>query len=316
MPWDYSNKVLKLFMDAVKGEAGTHMGELDDPDGFGEHGSIVCGDTLRFTFRVKRHPTDPTLDIITEARYLTFGCTSAIAASEALCTLLEEEGRTPLEALQVTNQDLIDFLDGLPEQKIHCSVMGAEALQKAVANWAQKRGVDLAALRPDMVIEEEDEGRIVCKCFSVTEPYLRRKIIELGLKSIAEITNALKAGGGCTSCHHTPGGLQDILDEIWGVMSQLPEEPQAASERQDTEELSPYRLGQQIEDVIEESIRPLLRDDGGDIELIDIKGFRVYCRLSGSCRTCQEASTTLKLLVERQLKEQVDDRLQVIAVQD
>ena len=107
MPWDYSDKVLELFMAAVRGEAGTHMGELENPDGFGEHGSIVCGDTLRFTFRVKRHPTDHTRDVITEARYLTFGCTSAIAASEALCAMLEGQGKTPIEALKVTNQDLI-----------------------------------------------------------------------------------------------------------------------------------------------------------------------------------------------------------------
>jgi NifU-like protein len=315
VPWDYSDKVLKLFMDAVKGEAGTHMGELEDPDGFGEHGSIVCGDTLRFTFRVERHPTDPTRDVITQARYLTFGCTSAIAASEALCTLLEEQRKTPIEALQITNQDLIDFLDGLPEQKIHCSVMGAEALQKAVADWAGKRGVDLAEWLPDMAAGDEDEGRIVCNCFSVTEPYLRRKIKELGLKSIAEITNALKAGGGCTVCHHTPGGLQDLLDEIWGMMPQAgTEAPAPGSETHTGEELSPYRLGRQIEATINDFIRPLLHDEGGDIELVDIKGYQIYCRLTGACSQCGAADRTIKLLVERQLKEQVDDRLQVISV--
>ena len=311
MPWDYSDKVLKLFMAAVKGEAGTHMGQLEEPDGFGEHGSIVCGDTLCFTFRVERHPTDPTLDIITQARYLTFGCTSAIAASEALCRLLEEQGKTPLEALQVTNQDLVDYLDGLPEQKIHCSVMGAEALQKAVADWADKRGVDLVELLPEMVHDDEDEGRIVCNCFSVTEPYLRRKIKELGLQSIAEITNALKAGGGCTVCHHAPGGLQDLLDEIWGVMPTGRIEPAAASV---DEELSPYQRGRQVETVIAEVIRPLLRDEGADIDLIDIKGYLIYCRLTGASSQDNNTARTLKLLIEHHLKEQVDDRLQLILV--
>ena len=319
MPWNYSDKVVKLFMDAVKGEAGTHMGELKNPDGFGEHGSIVCGDTLRFSFHVKRHPTDPTLDVITEARYLTFGCTSAIAASEALCTLLEGQSKTPIEALQVTNQDLVDFLEGLPTQKIHCSVMGAEALQKAVADWASKRGVDLAELLPDqashMAASDEDEGRIVCKCFSVTEPYLRRKIKELGLQSIDEITNALKAGGSCTTCHHAPGGLQDLLDEIWGVIPQTEDEKSTPStERKGGKDLSPYRLGQQVERVMAEVISPLLHAEGGDIELIDIKGTKVYCRLTGNCSGCAGATGTLKLLVEHHLKEQIDDRLQVIAV--
>ncbi|MDG5467340.1 iron-sulfur cluster assembly scaffold protein [Deltaproteobacteria bacterium IMCC39524] len=311
MPWNYSDKVLKLFMDAVKGEAGTHMGELENPDGFGEHGSIVCGDALRFSFRVERHPTDPTRDIITQARYLTFGCTSAIAASEALCTLLEEQGKTPIEALQVSNQDLIDFLDGLPEQKIHCSVMGAEALQKAVADWASKRGVDLAELLPELAHGDEDEGRIVCNCFSVTEPYLRRKIKELGLRSIAEITNALKAGGGCTVCHHAPGGLQDLLDEIWGVK---PAEQVEVAASQAVEQLSPYRLGQKVETAIEAVVRPLLQGEGGDIELVDIKGDKIYCRLTLAPGQNASAEQTFKLLVEQQLKEQVDDCLQVIAV--
>lgn len=77
MPWEYSEKVLQLFKDAVRGEGGTHMGEIENPDGFGEHGSIVCGDALRLFLRVKQHPTDPTRDVITQARYLTFGCTFA-----------------------------------------------------------------------------------------------------------------------------------------------------------------------------------------------------------------------------------------------
>ena len=95
MAWNYSEKTQKLFMDAVQGKPGTHLGEISDPDGFGEHGSIACGDAMRFTFRVERHPSEPLKDIIKEAKYLTFGCTSAIAASEALCTLIEEGQYTP-----------------------------------------------------------------------------------------------------------------------------------------------------------------------------------------------------------------------------
>lgn len=316
MPWEYSDKVVQLFMDAVKGADGTHMGEVENPDGYGEHGSMICGDTLRFTFRVKKHPTDPTQDIITEARYLTFGCTSAIASSEALCTLLEHKKKTPIEALQVSNEDLVDFLGGLPEQKIHCSVMGAEALQSAVADWAHKRGVDLAAIVPDKVHEDEDEGRIVCNCYSVTEPYLRRKIRELGLRSIAQITHALKAGGGCTACHHAPGGLQDLLDEIWGVSHGAVETDRRESmESHDgNQEISPYQLGRRIETVIEKSIRPMLRKESGDIELIDIKDDIVYCRLLEPPGGCPGGADRTRLQVERQLQEDVDDRIQVIAI--
>ena len=106
MAWEYSDKTKQLFMDAIHGKPGTHLGEIEDADGLGEHGAIACGDAMRFSFRVKRHPTDPTQDVITSARYLTFGCTSAIAASEALCTLIEQGGYTPIQALQVRTRIL------------------------------------------------------------------------------------------------------------------------------------------------------------------------------------------------------------------
>ncbi|HIQ20920.1 MAG TPA: Fe-S cluster assembly protein NifU [Planctomycetes bacterium] len=325
MAWQYSEKTKQLFMDAVHGKPGTHLGEIENPDGFGEHGSIACGDAMRFTFRVKRHPTDPTKDVITEARYLTFGCTSAIASSEGLCTLIERGRYTPIEALKITNKDIIEFLGGLPEQKIHCSVMGAEALEAAVFNWAQRRGVDLKALGIDIHAHEQEEGRIVCKCFSLTEPYLRRKIRELNLRTIPEITNAVKAGGACMSCHHAPGGLQDLLDEIWGKQpSQLPVlpaapprplEPSVEARKSDGRTaLSPYQFAKRVEKVMDEYVRPMLRRDGGDVEIVDIKDHIVYCQLGGRCQGCAGASQTLKMMIERTLKDMVDERIRVVEV--
>ncbi|MGD2107818.1 MAG: iron-sulfur cluster assembly scaffold protein [Phycisphaerae bacterium] len=319
MAWEYSEKTKKLFMDAVHGEPGTHLGEVDNPDGLGEHGSIVCGDAMRFTFRVERHPTDPLKDVIVEAKYLTFGCTSAIAASEALCTLIEQGRYTPLDALKVQNKDIVDFLEGLPEQKIHCSVMGAEALESAVFNWAQKRGVDLKALGVDIHADEQAEGRIVCTCFSLSEPYLKRKITELNLRTIPEITNAVKAGGACMSCHHVPGGLQDLLDETWGAgrdtgraVTATPATIASGESRQP--ELSPYQFSKQVEKAIDEYIRPMLQRDGGDVEIVDIKDANVYCRLAGACAGCAGAGQTLKMMVERTLKDNVDERVRVIEV--
>ena len=319
MTWDYSEKTKQLFMDAVHGKPGTHLGEIEDPDGFGEHGSIACGDALRFTFRVKRHDTDPTKDVITEARYLTFGCTSAIAASEAICIMIERGPYTPITALQIQNSDIVDFLDGLPEQKIHCSVMGAEALESAVYNWAQKRGVDLESLGVDIHAREHAEGRIVCKCFSVSEPYLKRQIKELKLRTIPEITNAIKAGGACMSCHHAPGGLQDMLDEVWSGGE--PGAQPAAESGQVAEDapaeapaLSPYQFAKKIEQAMDEFIRPILQKDGGDVEIVDIKDSLIYCRLQGACANCFAASQTLKAFVERTLKNEVDERVKVIQV--
>ncbi len=317
MAWEYSEKTKQLFMDAVQGKPGTHLGEIENPDGFGEHGSIACGDALRFTFRTRRDPEDPLRDVITEARYLTFGCTSAIAASEALCIMIEEGNYTPIGALEITNQDIVDFLEGLPEQKIHCSVMGAEALQAAVFNWAQRRGVDLGELGVDMRPEEQEEGRMVCKCFGLTEPYIRRKIQELDLHSIPQIINAIKAGGACMSCHHQPGGLQDILDDVWGpeqTREKLDPEFPEGRPGAEGEEISPYQFAKRIEQTIDEDIRPMLEKDGGDLEIIDIKDRVVYARLVGACATCPAADVTMKLMIERALKERVDERVRVIAV--
>ncbi len=313
MAWDYTEKTIRLFMDAVSGKPGTHMGEIENPDGVGEHGSIACGDALRFTFRVERHPQDPRKDVIVEARYLTFGCTSAIAASEALCALIEAGRYTPIQALDISNEDIVEFLGGLPDEKIHCSVMGAEALQAAVFDWARKRGVDLSELGVDITPEELRGGRIVCECFGLTDRYLERKIRDLGLRSVGEITSALKAGGACGKCRDAPGGLQDLLTSVWGE----PEELSAVGREQDRgpgESISPYKFMKKIERAIEEHIRPMLMKDGGDIEIIDIKDNLVYCRLKGACATCAAAERTLKLVVESELKQTVDERVRVIAV--
>lgn len=232
--------------------------------------------------------------------------------------IIESRRLTPIEALRITNQDIVNFLDGLPDQKIHCSVMGAEALEAAVFNWAQHRGVDLRSLGVSIRETDADEGRIVCQCFSLSEPYLRRKIKELGLKTIPEITNALKAGGACMSCHHAPGGLQDLLDDIWGrrdlhtgaeSLEKSPGEAHSARS-----ELSPYQMGKRIEQTIDEYIRPMLEADGGGVEVLDIKNDVVYCRLLGACSGCPGASMTLKMMVERILKDSVDERIRVIAV--
>ncbi|MBN2024555.1 MAG: iron-sulfur cluster assembly scaffold protein [Pirellulales bacterium] len=322
MAWEYSEKTKRLFMDAIHGRPGTHLGEVENPDGVGEHGSLACGDAMRFTFRVKRHPTDPTQDVITEARYLTFGCTSAIAASEAMCRLIEKGRFTPIQALRVQNKDIVEYLEGLPEQKIHCSVMGAEALESAVFNWAQRRGVDLAKLGIDVRADEQDEGRVVCKCFSLTEPYIRRKIKELNLRTIPEITNAIKAGGACMACHHVPGGLRDILNDVWGPdNSRLPILSQASAPAPpvrprdgDGKELSPYQFAKRVERVVDEYVRPLLNRDGGNVEIVDIKDTLVYCRMAGACAGCAGAAQTLRMTIEAPLKELVDERIRVIQV--
>lgn len=335
MGWEYSEKTKQLFLDAVHGKPGTHLGEIENPDGVGEHGSIACGDALRFTFRVDRNEEDPAKDIIVEARYLTFGCTSAIAASEALCSMIEDRRVTPIEALAITNEDIVEFLDGLPQQKIHCSVMGAEALEAAVFDWAKRRGVLLSELGIEAHTQEEDEGRVVCKCFGMTEPYVKRKIRELNLRTIPEVTGAIKAGGACMNCHHAPGGLQDMLNEVWGTKKAevfpAPAKPGASfvpiesfgkplaaeggtMNAGSTGTLSPYQLAKKVEQTIDSYIRPMLQKDGGNIDIIDIKDKVVYVELTGACANCAGAKQTLKFLVEDTLKNKVDSSIRIVQV--
>jgi NifU-like protein len=201
--------------------------------------------------------------------------------------------------------------------------MGAEALEAAVFNWAQRRGVDLKALGIDLRGRETEEGRMVCKCFSLSEPYILRKIKELNLRTIPQITNAIKAGGACGSCHHVPGGLQDLLDQVWQGKSAAaaasaspaaPVFPLVSLEAPPPDDFSPYQFSKKVEKVVAEYVRPSLKLDGGDVEIVDIKGTIVYCRLQGACAHCSGASRTLKMMVERILKEQVDERIRVIEV--
>lgn len=367
MGWQYSEKTKQLFMDAVQGKTGTHVGEVANADGVGEHGSVACGDALKFTFRVERDETDPTKDKIVEAKFLTFGCTSAIAASEALCRIIEERRPTPIDALKITNQDVVEFLEGLPTQKVHCSVMGAEALEEAVWDWASRRGVDLEALGFKKLGNDVDEGRVVCQCFGITEPYLRRQIRELGLKTTDEVTGALKAGGACGSCR---GEIQDILDDVWsgggcssgtcaaptsdafdGTLSpastQATEAPKVAEEPKKTgfiplatvsttatgdvvqnptfettdapkaapgefAKLSPYQKAKRIEETVETAIRPILRRDGGDIEIVDVKDDVVYVAMTGACDGCDAASQTLDLIVTTILQDRLDPAIRVV----
>lgn len=124
----YNKDVLKRFTNPK------YFGEIKNPDGVGQVGNPQCGDIMKIYLKIKDN-------IIKDIKFQTFGCVSAIAASDALCELAK--GKTIDDALKITNKSIIEKLNGLPTIKIHCSVLGAEGLKRAILDYQQKQGMDV-----------------------------------------------------------------------------------------------------------------------------------------------------------------------------
>ena len=304
--WNYSEKVLDLFYNPV------NQGALDDPDQpdvavvFGEVGSIACGDALRLHLKIQ-----VSTDEILDARFQTFGCTSAIASSSALTEIIK--GKTLDQALHISNQDIADYLGGLPEAKMHCSVMGQEALEAAIFKY---RGIEVEH-------HDDDDGTLVCTCYAITMPKVRRVIIENDLTTVEQVTHYIKAGGGCGSCL---AGVEDILAEVQRERVAVPERLETELAREPV--TSPSLPGpvaprpamtnvqkiMRIQQVLNEDIRPMLIADGGDVQLHDVDGDRVLVQLQGACGSCASSTDTLKYAIEARLQQQVLPSLVVVAV--
>ena len=280
--WNYNEKVMDHFLNP------RNVGEVENPDGVGDVGNITCGDALKLTFKLDNEGR------IADVKFKTFGCASAIASSSALTELVK--GMTLEEASKVTNQDIVALLGELPEAKMHCSVMGMEALQAAIANY---RGEEVADNGDD------HEGAIICKCFGVTDTKIRNVAKQNNLHKASEITNFCKAGGACGSCLDE---IQRVLDEMWNGCSAAVEEKKAA---EDFSKFTTVQKVFRVQEVIDKEIRPLLEHDGGSIELVDLNGNTVTVRLKGRCSSCPSAGVTLKYTVQDKLREFVSADLVV-----
>ncbi|MES0350566.1 MAG: Fe-S cluster assembly protein NifU [Desulfobacteria bacterium] len=274
--WEYTDKVVDHFLHP------RNVGEVDDPDGLGEVGSLACGDALKLTFKLDEQRR------IKEAKFQTFGCASAIASSSALTEIIK--GMTLEEAEKTTNEDIARYLGGLPKEKMHCSVMGRDALEKAIGHF---RGEP----------EKKVEGEIVCECFGVTDVEIERVVRESDLTSVEDVTDYTKAGGGCESCHEK---IQEIIDKVHGKPHVVHRKPARLTN------IEKIKL---IQETLEREIKPSLKKDGGDIELIDVDGNTVIVELRGTCATCVASEVTLKHYVESKLREMVTPELVVEEVQ-
>ncbi|MDJ0697271.1 Fe-S cluster assembly protein NifU [Mastigocoleus sp. MO_188.B34] len=295
--WEYTDKVLELFYNPKNQGTIEDKGEVGVQISTGEVGSIACGDALRLHIKV-----DQETDKIIDARFQTFGCTSAIASSEALVEIVK--GKTLDEALKITNKDIAEYLGGLPQEKMHCSVMGQEALEAAVYNY---RGIPLEAH------DDDDEGALICSCFGVSEPKIRRVIQENNLTTAEEVTNYIKAGGGCGTC------LASIDDIIIDVQRGITSSPQNSSNsnyinQPSGKKLTPVQQIALIQKVLDEEVRPVLIADGGDVELYDVEGDKVKVLLQGACGSCSSSTATLKIAIESRLKERINQNIVVEAV--
>ncbi len=272
--WEYTDKVREHFLNP------RNAGEIENPDGVAEVGSIACGDALKLSFKLDENKR------IAEAKFKTFGCASAIASASALTEMIK--GKTIEEAMKITNQDIADYLGGLPQEKMHCSVLGQEALEKAIENY---RGIS----------HKKPEEEIVCACFGVTDGEIERAIRQNHLSSVQEVTYYTKAGGGCENCHEK---IQAIIDRVLAAK-------RSEKKPEERPRLSNIQKIRMIEETIEREIRPSLQHDGGDIDLIDVIGNRVLVATRGACATCQASQITLKSFVEWKLKEFVSPDLVV-----
>jgi len=271
--WEYTDKVQEHFLNPK------NVGEIEKADGTGDVGSLACGDALKLTLKIDEN------DIITDAKFKTFGCASAIASSSVLTEMVI--GMSVDEAAKITNENIADALGGLPKEKMHCSVMGREALEAAIADY---RGLNLPMA----------EGEVVCECFGVTDLEVIRAIRESNLRSVEEITNFTKAGGGCGKCEDKLRELlqRTVVDVVnIGTLDKKPKR------------MTALQKIKKIEEVLEREIRPGLRKDGGDIELLDVDGDFVTVSMRGACKSCNKSQTTIKEYVEKKLRELVLDSL-------
>ena len=214
------------------------------------------------------------------------------------------KGKSLEDAKHITNDDIAEALGGLPDAKMHCSVMGKEALESAI-EFYENGGTK---------VEKVQESRVVCACFNITENEIVDVIKQNGLVSVEQITNYTKAGGGCGGC----------LSDIEEILAKTTKEIDEANHDHDHEHshvvtkdvvdynsLTIIKKIELIRKVLDDDIRPYLQKDGGDCDLIDVDGDVVKIRFQGACSSCSFSGATQNDFIGKRLKEEVYSGLDV-----
>ena len=308
--WEqYSNKVSNRMNNPI------YMGEITEKEAqdkgmrliVADYGAEACGDAVRLYWLV-----DPNTDKILDAKYKSFGCGTAIASSDVMAEMCI--GLTVDEAIKITNIDVEKNLrddpdtPAVPPQKMHCSVMAYDVIKKAASIY---KNVDMASF-------EDDE--MVCECARVTLSTIKDVIKINNLTTVAQITQYTKAGAFCKSCIK-PGGheerkyyLEDILRETRTEIER--EKLNSGPEFKQFSELTLIQRHGAVQKAISELILPMLNNDGGSVEVVDMKDAgdnitEVYIRYKGTCASCAASRTSTYEMISSTLKNKVDDSIRV-----
>ena len=284
-----------------------HRGSFTDKDAKAQNCKLVtadfgdasCGDSIQLFWLV-----DPQTNIIKDARFLSFGCGTAIASADVMAELTI--GCTVDAAARITNLDVEKALrdepatPAFPGQKMHCSVMAYDVIKRAAAKY---KNIDLS---------EIEDQEIVCECARVTLGMVTDVIRKNDLKTTEEITRYTKAGGYCKSCIH-PGGheprkyyLADILRDTRQKMIE-----ESGAEKQAFAGLAKAKQFKLVEDVLQTYLAPVLAKDSGGVELADIQGKEVQIIYKGACNGCASAATGTLKMIESTLREKLDPEITV-----
>ncbi|ECP8576744.1 iron-sulfur cluster assembly scaffold protein NifU [Campylobacter jejuni] len=312
--WDeYSQKV----QDRMNNPQ--HMGEFSEEDAKARNAKLIvadfgaesCGDAVRLFWLV-----DEKTDKIIDAKFKSFGCGTAIASSDTMVDLCI--GKTVDEAVKITNLD-VEFAmrdnpetPAVPPQKMHCSVMAYDVIKQAAAHY---KGISP---------EDFEDQIIVCECARVSLGTIKEVIKLNDLHSIEEITQYTKAGAFCKSCIK-PGGhekrdyyLVDILAE---TRAEIDREKLKNTMKSNVafDEMTVVGQLKAVESVLDAEIRPMLHNDGGDLEVIDIQkaegaAIDVYIRYLGACSGCSSGSGATLYAIETILQEELSPNIRVMPV--